>query len=334
LADLLFSLPARRVCSMEYHHLTAKERYLILHHKSNGCSLRQIADILDRSVSTISRELKRNVSGDGRYRPDKADSYARARRWRSRRGSQFEAAEIELVFSLVQRKWSPEQVSNRLRKLRRLDIGTATIYRMLAKEKAQGGNGWLQLRQLSHRYRKGYRVEDRRGRMQGKRPLGDRPAGAEDRSEAGHLEGDTVMGSDGRHCLLTLVDRKTRKLRMIKLPARQASEVNKALIKEVKAGRVTLKSLTLDNGTEFHGFKELEEKLGIQVYFAQPYHSWERGTNENTNGLIRQYLPKRSCFKELTQRQCKCIEQELNDRPRKILGFNTPNEAEAEECCA
>lgn len=142
------------------------------------------------------------------------------------------------------------------------------------------------------------------------------------------------MGSDGRHCLLTLVDRKTRKLRMIKLPARQASEVNKALIREVRAGRVKLKSLTLDNGTEFHGFKELEQKLGIQVYFAQPYHSWERGTNENTNGLIRQYLPKRTCFKELTQRQCNAIEKELNERPRKVLGFNTPNEAEAEECCA
>jgi IS30 family transposase len=142
------------------------------------------------------------------------------------------------------------------------------------------------------------------------------------------------MGSDGRHCLLTLVDRKTRKLRMIKLPARQASEVNKALTREVRSGRLKLKSLTLDNGTEFHGFKELEQTLGIQVYFAQPYHSWERGTNENTNGLIRQYLPKRTCFKDLTQRQCNFIEQELNNRPRKVLGFDTPNEAEAEECCA
>jgi IS30 family transposase len=319
---------------MEYHHLTAKERYLILHHKSNGCSLRQIAQMLARSASTISRELRRNVSGDGRYRPDKADSYARARRWRSRRGSHFAATDIDLVRSLVQRKWSPEQVSWRLRKLKQLDIGTATIYRMLRKDRALGGSSWLQLRQLSHRYRKGYRVADHRGRMQGKRPLADRPAGARDRSEPGHLEGDTVMGSDGRHCLLTLVDRKTRRLRMIKLPARQVSEVNKALIREVRSGRLQMKSLTLDNGTEFHGFKELEQKLGIQIFFAQPYHSWERGTNENTNGLIRQYLPKRTCFKDLTQRQCNAIERELNNRPRKVLGFSTPNEAWAEECCA
>lgn len=319
---------------MEYHQVTARERYLIVHHKSSGCSIRKIAKMLNRSASTISRELRRNVSGDGRYRPDKADSYARARRRRARRGSQFKAADIELVHSLVRRKWSPEQISQRLRKLRQMDIATATIYRLLVKDRALGGSSWLQLRQLSHRYRKGYRVVDRRGRMQGKKPLCDRPKGAEDRSEVGHVEGDTVMGSDGRHCLLTLVDRKTRRLRMIKLPARQASEVNKALIREVRSGRLKMKSLTLDNGTEFHGFKELERKLGIPIYFAQPYHSWERGTNENTNGLIRQYLPKRTCFKDLTQRQCNVIERELNDRPRKVLGFSTPNEAWAEECCA
>jgi IS30 family transposase len=109
--------------------------------------------------------------------------------------------------------------------------------------------------------------------------------------------------------------------------------VNKALIREVRAGRLEMKTLTLDNGTEFHGFKELEDKLDIKVYFAQPYHSWERGTNENTNGLIRQYLPKGSCFKELTQRRCNEIERELNNRPRKILGFSTPNEAHVEACC-
>ena len=295
--------------------------------------MRKIGEILNKNVSTISRELRRNVSGDGRYRPDKADSYARTRRRKSRRGSQFDAREVELVRSLVLSKWSPEQVSCRLRKQGQLGIGTMTIYRLVAKERAQGGSSWLQLRQLSHRYRKGYRVVDRRGKMQGKRPLSERPAPAEDRSQAGHVEGDTVMGLDGKHCLLTLVDRKTRKVRIIKLPARQVCEVNKALIREVGAGRLKMKSLTLDNGTEFHGFKELETKLGISVYFAQPYHSWERGTNENTNGLIRQYLPKRTCMKELTQTQCNAIEQELNNRPRKVLGFSTPNEASAKECC-
>jgi transposase, IS30 family len=319
---------------MGYHQLTTRERYLIVEHKSMGLSLREIGKALCRSASTISRELKRNAdSSDGRYRVEKADSYARARRWRSRQGSHFEASEVAVVHELIGRKWSPEQISGRLRKRQRLRIGTSTIYRWLAKDKARGGLSWLQTRQLSRRYRKGYRVRDLRGRMSGKRPLSERPRKANDRSEVGHMEGDTVMGRDGRHCLLTLVDRMTRRTRIVKLPARQAAEVNKALIREVRSGRLKMKSLTLDNGTEFHGFNELEEKLGIKVYFAQPYHSWERGTNENTNGLIRQYLPKGSCFKNLTQRQCDEIERELNDRPRKVLGFSTPNEAHVEACC-
>jgi len=320
---------------MKYVQLTERERYLIVEHKSTGKSLRAIAKLLFRSVATISRELRRNAcTSDGRYRVEKAQSYAQARRSRCRRGARFDAASVAEVHRLVQSKWSPEQVSQRLRKVGRLRVGTTTIYRWVAKDKAQGGQSWLQTRQLSKRYRKGYRVADRRGRVSGKRPLSERPPGARDRSEVGHIEGDTVMGKDGRHCLLTLVDRKTRRTRIVKLPARQAWEVNKALIREVRAGRLQMKSLTLDNGTEFHGFKQLEAKLGIKVYFAQPYHSWERGTNENTNGLIRQYLPKGMCFKEVTQQRCNEIERELNDRPRKVLGFSTPNEAYAEECCA
>jgi len=319
---------------MGYHQLTTRERYLIVEHKSMGLSMREIGRMLCRSAATISRELRRNACvSDGRYRVEKADSYARARRWRSRQGSQFKAGEVEVVHELLGRKWSPEQISGRLRKRRRLRIGTSTIYRWLAQDKAKGGRSWLQTRQLSRRYRKGYRVSDSRGKMSGKRPLSERPEAANDRSEVGHLEGDTVMGKDGRHCLLTLVDRMTRKTRILKLPARQAAEVNRALIREVRSGGLIMKSLTLDNGTEFHGFKELEDKLAIKVYFAQPYHSWERGTNENTNGLIRQYLPKGSCFKALTQRHCDRIERELNDRPRKVLGFSTPNEAHVEACC-
>lgn len=320
---------------MGYHQLTYRERYLISQHKSSGESLRSIARMLGRSPSTISRELRRNAdSGDGRYRVDKAHSYARGRRWRSRMGTHFEPQQVELVHELMRRKWSPEQISRRLRKLGRLSIGCATIYRWVGADKARGGSLWLRTRQISHRYRKGYRVPDRRGRMSGKTPISQRPRKVSLRREFGHWEGDTVMGKDGRHCLLTLVERKTRWTRIIKLPARQVDEVNKALAREIRRGVVKIKSLTLDNGTEFHGFKDLQDEFGIQIYFAQPYHSWERGTNENTNGLIRQYLPKGTCFKDLTQRHCDAIEKELNDRPRKVLGFDTPNEAYPVACCA
>jgi IS30 family transposase len=155
------------------------------------------------------------------------------------------------------------------------------------------------------------------------------------RLEFGHWEGDTVMGRDGRHCILTLVERKTLKVRIRKLPARQVSEVNKVLHQELgPKGDLVIKSLTLDNGTEFHGYAQLEQSHDTKFYFARPYHSWERGTNENTNGLIRQYLPKGMCFKDLTQRQCDEIEEALNNRPRKKLGFATADEAYDEQCCA
>lgn len=322
---------------MGYHQLTREERYLMARGLSSRKSLRAIARELGRSVSTISRERRRNAdSYDGSYNYDKADSYARGRRRRSRQGTQYEPQQVKRVHGLVARRWSPEQISGRLRKKGVLRIATSTIYRWIRRDKTRGGQLWEHTRRLSHRYRKGYRVADSRGRMRGKVPLSQRPAAVNERREFGHWEGDTVMGRDGRHCILTLVERKTRLLKMFKLRARTVEEVNAALSRllRTKWARRHIKSLTLDNGTEFHGFAELQKKYGVQFYFAQPYHSWERGTNENTNGLIRQYLPKGMCFKNLTQRDCDAIEGELNDRPRKTLDYDTPMEAYAAECCA
>jgi transposase, IS30 family len=166
---------------MGYHQLTDWERYLIGRGKSRGDSERAIARELGRSPSTVNREVKRNADkSDGRYRVEKAASYAKARRSRCRRGTRFAVEVVQEVHRLVQRKWSPEQVSRRLSKLGRASVGAATIYRWLALDRAQGGRSWLQTRQLSHRYRKGYRVVDRRGRMQGKKPLSARPAGAQE----------------------------------------------------------------------------------------------------------------------------------------------------------
>ncbi len=320
---------------MGYHQLTSGERYLIAKAKSMGDSRREIARKLGRSASTVSRELRRNADTRGEYDAHKADSYARTRRRKSRRGEHYEAGQVELVRELMGHKWSPEQISGRLGRLGVMQVGASTIYRWVRRDKARGGGLWLRTRRLSRRYRKGYRVADRRGRLSGKRSIEDRPRAVQERSEFGHWEGDTVMGKDGRHCNLTLVERKTLKVRIRKLPARRAAEVNRVMHQELgPEGNLVIKSVTLDNGTEFHGYAELEQSHGTKFYFARPYHSWERGTNENTNGLIRQYLPKGSCFKNLTQRQCRQIEEELNNRPRKKLGFATPNEAYDEQCCA
>jgi IS30 family transposase len=157
---------------MEYHQLTWGERYRIGRMKSMGESCRAIARKLGRSASTISRELRRNAStSNGHYSVDKAHSYAVARRRRCRRGTQFEAQEVQLVHELMQHKWSPQQISGRLRAHAVLDIGTSTIYRWIKRDKARGGGLWERTRRLSRRYRKGYRVADRRGRLSGKRSI-------------------------------------------------------------------------------------------------------------------------------------------------------------------
>jgi transposase, IS30 family len=322
---------------MEYHQLTFGERYRIARMKSMGDSCRAIARKLQRSPSTISRELRRNAdTSNGRYRVDKAHSYAVARRRRSRRGTHCKPADVQLVHELMEHKWSPQQISGRLRALGVLEVGASTIYRWIKRDKARGGQLWLRTRRLSRRYRKGYRVQDHRGRLSGKRSIDERPVQVQQRLEFGHWEGDTVMGRDGRHCILTLVERKTLKVRIRKLPARRAEQVNKVLHRELGPnGDLVIKSVTLDNGTEFHGYAELEQSHGTTFYFARPYHSWQRGTNENTNGLIRQYLPKGTCFKDLTDKHCKQIEEALNNRPRKKLGFATPDEAyDQQRCCA
>lgn len=321
---------------MSYHHLTLEERYLISQDKSMGKSLRSIAKRLQRSVATVSRELSRNVDrSSGHYRYSKAHSYARARLRQCRRGPNFADDEVALVHARLLDRWSPEQISGRLAREQHLAVSTSSIYRWIGKDKRHGGQLWLSTRRLSRRYRKGYRKADSRGRLRDKPALSTRPLAVNLRQAFGHWEGDTVIGRDGHHCLLTLVERKTRYVRIVKLTARRAAEVNHALSKELDfLGELLIHSITLDNGTEFHGYAELHERYGTDFFFAQPYHSWERGTNENTNGLIRQYLPKGMCFRDLTQERCDEIESALNNRPRKILGYRTPLEAYIDECCA
>jgi transposase, IS30 family len=162
--------------------------------------------------------------------------------------------------------------------------------------------------------------------MLGKRHISERPREVDLRIEIGHCEGDTVMGSDQRHCILTMVERVSGLVHIRKLQARTKEQACTALARTILEFKGVIKTITLDNGTEFHGYREVERQLGVKFYFATPYHSWERGTNENTNGLIRQYLPKGMCLKSLTQAQCNWIANELNNRPRERLGFRTPAE--------
>jgi transposase, IS30 family len=311
---------------MRYHQLTSDERYTLACLRRKHYSQAEIARVLGRHPSTISRELRRNRREDGYYRAFTACERTRARRSRSRRNHQFSEEQWLLVLACLYQLWSPEQISGRLKRFGLLSISHETIYRYIWTDRAYGGGLHTYLRQAGKQLRKRYGRYDSRGRLAGKRHISERPAGAENRSRMGHLEGDTIVGTFDRHCVLTLVCRKTGYTKIGKLYGRTTEALNRRAAALIRQARHRVRTITVDNGTEFHGYKRLEKLTGTKIYFATPHHSWERGTSENTNGLIRQYLPKRTSMSHITQRDCTRIAAALNNRPRKRLGYLTPAE--------
>lgn len=313
---------------MRYHQITPEERYTLatLRKQTPALTKTEIARLLERDRSTIYREIRRNSTHpDGAYRYARAQEAANGRRRRSRKHSQFTKQQWCMVETLLRADLSPEQVSGWLARRGLLQISHETIYEYIRRDKACGGGLW---RRLRHRpkYRKRYGTAEKRGRLAGKRHISERPPVVELRNEVGHWEMDTVSGARTKHCVVTLVERATGCLLIAKLANHTKAELNRRVIQLIREQRRLFKTITVDNGTEFHGYEEIERATGVTFYFATPYHSWERGTNENTNGLIRQYLPKRRSMKDLTQSQCNDIACILNNRPRKRFAFRTPLE--------
>jgi IS30 family transposase len=314
-----------------YTQITAAERYTLGLLRQHGYTAAAIARMLGRHRSTISREVRRNATRyDRGYRPQLADWYARSRRSRSRRNQRFVAADWAHVHIKLRERWSPEQIAGRFRCDHRLRISHETIYRHIWADKRAGGTLHTYLRGGRKHCRKRYGSYDSRGRLAGKRPITTRPAIVETRERIGDWEADTIVGPEGtRHCLVSFVERKTGYLVLGKLRARTVAELNRRAIPLLRQQPHPVHTLTCDNGTEFHGYATLETATRAQVYFATPHHAWERGTNENTNGLVRQYIPKRTSMAHLTQQQCTAIARQLNQRPRKRLGYRTPEECYA-----
>lgn len=310
---------------MTYHQITREERIAICTLRREGLSPAAIAKRLGRHRSTISREYRRNLDAEGYYRYHKAHEHSVARRRRSRRGRQHSENQYNQVNALLIRKLSPEQISAYLKKSGLFRISHETIYRHVWADLAVGGCLYQHLRQSPKQRRKRYRSYDSRGRIARKRMISERPAAVETRHQMGHWEIDTVMGRGSKHCIVTVVERKTGYTLIGKLPNRTTIELNKRVIRLIE-GHYPFRTITADNGTEFHGYEEIEDSTGVTFYFANPHHSWERGTNENTNGLIRQYIPKGKSMASLTQWDCNRIARELNTRPRKRLGYKTPEE--------
>jgi IS30 family transposase len=311
---------------MTYRQLTPAERYMLAALRRQGLNQSEIARSLGRHRSTVCREVGRNSTrADGRYRAFTAQERTNGRRSRSRRNRRFTTRDFALVEELLCRQWSPEQVSGHLRRLGQLTISHETIYRHVWRDKREGGTLHTHLRGARKRRRKRYGAYDSRGRLAGKRMISERPPEAETRREVGHWEADTVMGAGSKDCIVTLVERKTGLVLIGKLEDRTAASLNRRLTRLIRGGGL-VETVTADNGTEFHGYERIERRTGVTFYFARPYHSWERGSNENANGLIRQYLPKGVSMAGLSQQQCNAIARKLNTRPRKRLGFRTPLE--------
>ena len=311
---------------MKYYQITSEERYTISTLRKQGYSAAKIARYLGRHPSSIYREIRRNRCNDGRYRPSKASRRTRGRRSRSRRNRQFTHHDYGIVENLLREKLSPEQISGYLRKNEVFFISHETIYRYIWRNKKDGGSLYLHLRCSGKQKRKRYGAYDSRGRLAGKRHISERPSEVEERQVFGHWEVDTVAGKGSKDCIVTLVERKSGLVQIGKLKDRTAKELNQRIIRLITQSHLRFKTITADNGTEFHGYKKVEKKTGVPFYFATPYHSWERGTNENTNGLIRQYLPKGMSMEEIDQQHCNYIADKLNSRPRKRHGYKTPAE--------
>ena len=307
-----------------YHQLAADERVQIATLRYQNFSLPRIARIIGRHRSTVWREVRRNRAPyDGGYRSTRAHERAVARRKRSRRNQQFGPAEMSRVEALLRQQWSPAQVAGHLRRQGEFCISHETIYRHVWRDLRRGGTLHVQLRGAPEQRRKRYGRHDSRGRLAGKRHISERPAAVETRRESGHWEIDTVMGST-RACVVTLVERKSGYLLVGKMRARTTAELNRATFALMCRHPGQFRTITADNGTEFHDYRSLEAATGVPFYFATPHHSWERGTNENTNGLLRQYLPRGTSLASLTQNQCDTIAEILNVRPRKRHAYQTP----------
>lgn len=304
---------------MNYKHLSQIERYQIYSLLKAHQSITQIAEQLGRHKSTISRELRRNEGRRG-YRPKQACEQALSRSQGSRNARQIEPWVKREADVLLGLQWSPEQIAGKL------PVSHETLYQHVYSDKAKGGKLWKNLRcqkQKRKRYASG---RDRRGQIPNRRPLIGRPAHVEGRKQVGHWEGDTVIGANHKQAIVTVVERKSGYAVIAKVQNKTADLVSEAIVNRLKPFGSKVKTLTFDNGKEFCGHAMIDEALGSTSYFARPFASWERGSNENFNGLLRQYVPKKRSMESITDEEIKMIENRLNNRPRKRLGFRTPAE--------
>lgn len=310
---------------MTYKRVTEEERNLIYRWRQGKVGVREIGRRLGRSASTISRELRRNRGGRG-YRPKQAQQKAqeRAQRPGVRR---FTDSVRRYVEEHLRKGWTPEAISGRMRLEGLEGVCKETIYQYVYADYQLGGNLWHHLPRSRRKRRRRCSRNDGRGRIPNQRSIDSRPAEVATRQIAGHWEGDLIQGAPQTGYLVTAVERKTRYTILARAENKEATEVTAVMSAMfLTMPSIVRQGLTLDNGKEFAFHEQLSKATGLEVFFAHAYHAWERGSNENTNGLIRRLYPKGSSFREIGKSELQLLDRYLNDRPKKCLGWKTPRE--------
>lgn len=310
---------------MAYSQLTQEQRYQIYELDQQRLSPGEIGERIGVHRTTVLRELRRN-KGERGYRPNQAQKKAEERRARPRRPPKLTPQMREEIEESLREDWSPEQVAGRRRREGKATVGKTRIYQLVWDDQKAGGDLHTRLRQARKR-RKRYGKPDRRGGIPNRVGIEQRPPEVETRQRVGDWEIDTVLGVQESRAVVTITERRTRYLVATKVPNRKSPTVAGAVIASLEPHQKRVLTITADNGKEFAGHEFIAAGLEAKVFFARPYHSWERGTNENTNGLLRQYLPKKRSLKPLSELELQRYVARLNDRPRKILDYATPAEA-------
>ena len=313
-----------------YAQLTQEQRYQIYALMKMGHNQTEIAQVLEVHKSTISRELRRNEGKRG-YRPQQAHSLARERRQKA--VPRITAETWALVGRLLRQDWSPEQISGRpayrtagrLKKERGICVSHEWVYQYILEDKRAGGELYRHLRCQKKR-RKRYGKYDRRGKLPNCRSIEERPAIVNSRKRLGDWEVDTMIGKRHKQAIVTLTERKSRLTLLGKVTQRTAQAVQDRILRLLLPVADKVHTLTSDHGKEFASHEQIAEMLHLKYYFAHPYAAWERGTNENTNGLLRQYFPKKQDLRVVSNKQIEQAMLRLNLRPRKCLRFKTPFE--------
>jgi len=311
---------------MHYKHLTLKERYQISAYKKVGYTQSQIAQALHVSVSTISRELNRN-SLCGYYSAESAQRLCYVRHKKKPKYQKMTSEIKRYIKDKLKCDWSPEQIAGVMQKESVIHaVSHESIYRYVYENKSHGGKLYQHLRHKNKKYHKRGNEYNTRGLLKNRISITQRPKIVEKKSRIGDWEIDTMIGANHQGALVTIVDRCSKFALIKHVPSKHATIVTHAIIEMMLPIRKITHTITSDNGKEFAYHERIAKELQTQFYFANAYHSWERGLNEHTNGLIRQYLPKQTDFTNLKKEQIQFIQDRLNHRPRKSLGYKTPAE--------